>query len=116
MTKRKALTKDDWKLWHEERARFKVYETQGFIADMQRLEFHIMKLVNYAPKDNAGWLVPEALSVIDRLKRDFKRYQRWAAEFLPSKDATKSKSEGFDHTVLPDHQALSPHDEPVSTI
>ncbi len=70
-------TKDKWKLWNEERERFKNCDTMGFIKDLAALKTHIMKLQEYAPKDKANWPAAEALLIIDSLQKDSNRFNRY---------------------------------------
>jgi len=65
-------TKADWVPWHSERQAFKARESTGFEGDIAALEAHILKLVELAPKDQAGLLNLNALDVIDLLRKDLK--------------------------------------------
>jgi len=76
-----TLTKKDWQPWHAERKRFQRRDTKGYIIDFEALKNHIRKLQEVCPKDEAGWPVSTALSVINRLKRDFERVAGYLEEF-----------------------------------
>jgi len=73
----KNLTKKDWVNWHEERERFSVRGTEGFTKDLEALEAHIKKLIEFAPKDDAGWPVLTALNALQDLKADHARFKRY---------------------------------------
>ena len=71
-----VYTRDDWKLWDEERERFKSRGATGFTEDLKALHIHIMKLQEYAPKDKANWPTTKALRVIDSLQKNYNRFIR----------------------------------------
>lgn len=72
-TKSKISKKEAWEAWHTELKSFKQRETHGFSNDVKALEVHIYKLQELAPRDKAGWLVPPALAIIDKLQIDYQR-------------------------------------------
>lgn len=72
-----VTTREHWRLWHEERQRFKTRGSTGYLQDILALKTHIMKLQDLAPKDKAGWPVYDALQVIDKLKREYRTYERY---------------------------------------
>ncbi|MBA7663060.1 hypothetical protein ES703_71098 [subsurface metagenome] len=63
-------TKAAWKAWHSERERYRHRDSEGFTKDVDALEAHIQKLVELAPKDQAGLLNLNALDIIDLLRKD----------------------------------------------
>jgi len=71
------LTEKDWKAWHEERERFKKRDTSGFLADIEALAQHILKLQEVCPRDAAGWPAGTALAALDKLKKDLDRFKRY---------------------------------------
>jgi len=62
-----------WEAWNEERKRYRELESLGYEEDMKRLEAHIKKLQEVAPKDRAGWMNLNALDVVTKLHDDLRR-------------------------------------------
>jgi len=71
-------TYEQWKEWNAERESFRDIETLGWEADIARLEAHIKKLIEVAPKDKAGWMNLNALDVVNLLKKDLIKAKTYA--------------------------------------
>lgn len=70
----------EWEAWNEERKAFKNRDTQGFKGDIVALASHIQKLIEFSPKDKAGWPTIAALKVIDNLQKDLQTFQRYLSQ------------------------------------
>lgn len=72
-----------WERWHQERTSFVKRETEGFTKDLKALEQHIKKLQEIAPKDEAGWPVTNALTIITKLQKDYIRFKSLLGNITP---------------------------------
>lgn len=70
-------TKDNWSNWNNEQHNFAHRDTEGFTKDLAALKAHISKLQEVCPKDKAGWPVGTALNVLDKLRKEHDRFQRY---------------------------------------
>lgn len=74
------MTEEDWTAWNEERERFRKLGTQGWEQDMINLRVHIKRLIEVAPKDNAGWMNGQALEVINLLTKQRNLGKVWRGQ------------------------------------
>jgi len=69
--------KQDWAAWDEERSRFKCRDTEGFIKDLEALEWHIRALQDLCPKDQANFPVSIAMIHINSLIIQYGKFKRY---------------------------------------